>query len=125
MPRFIYLVILMTFMMFLSHGTQDLFPDFLKEIHKITPKVVAISRSSITSEQSSARLFLDCFTSLGAAKGMIAALALSLVTIPFWAFGHGVYGLACAAFVMQMGVQGAWGVIPVHLTKCRRMPHAD
>jgi len=27
-PRFLYLVLLMTFMMFLSHGTQDLYPDF-------------------------------------------------------------------------------------------------
>ena len=27
---FPYLVVLMTFMMFLSHGTQDLYPDFLK-----------------------------------------------------------------------------------------------
>ena len=30
---FAYLVLLMTFMMFLSHGTQDLYPDFLKERH--------------------------------------------------------------------------------------------
>src|SRR5215470_6373652 len=34
--RFIYLVVLMTFMMFLSHGTQDLYPDFLKEVHRIS-----------------------------------------------------------------------------------------
>src|SRR5260370_3829417 len=32
--RFVYLVVLMTFMMFLSHGTQDLYPDFLKEVLK-------------------------------------------------------------------------------------------
>ncbi len=29
--RFLYLVVLMMFMMFLSHGTQDLYPDFLKK----------------------------------------------------------------------------------------------
>src|SRR5499425_1513066 len=39
--RFLYLVVLMVFMMFLSHGTQDLYPDFLKEIHKVTPSRVA------------------------------------------------------------------------------------
>src|SRR5271163_2629266 len=33
--RFAYLVVLMTFMMFLSHGSQDLYPDFLKEIHGV------------------------------------------------------------------------------------------
>ena len=39
--RFAYLVVLMTFMMFLSHGTQDLYPDFLKEVHKISAAMVA------------------------------------------------------------------------------------
>src|SRR5438045_4278175 len=34
--RFLYLVLLMTFMMFLSHGTQDLYPDFLQEVHKVS-----------------------------------------------------------------------------------------
>jgi len=37
--RFLYLVVLMVFMMFLSHGTQDLYPDFLKEIHKVARRV--------------------------------------------------------------------------------------
>ena len=117
-PRFIYLVILMTFMMFLSHGTQDLFPDFLKEIHKITPKVVAnIAIFYNVGAVVGAIIFGFASQALGRRKGMLAALALSLATIPFWAFGHGIYGLSCAAFVMQMGVQGAWGVIPIHLNE--------
>jgi len=41
LQRFLYLVVLMVFMMFLSHGTQDLYPDFLKEIHKVAPSRVA------------------------------------------------------------------------------------
>jgi SHS family lactate transporter-like MFS transporter len=117
-PRFIYLVILMTFMMFLSHGTQDLFPDFLKEVHKISE----ITRANIAIFYNigavvGAIIFGFASQALGRRKGMMAALALSLATVPFWAFGHGIYGLACAAFVMQMGVQGAWGVIPVHLNE--------
>src|SRR5271165_2489775 len=39
--RFLYLVVLMTFMMFMSHGTQDLYPDFLKEVHHLSGTVVA------------------------------------------------------------------------------------
>jgi len=117
-PRFIYLVVLMTFMMFLSHGTQDLFPDFLHEIHKIAPKVIAnIAIFYNVGAVVGAIIFGFASQVLGRRKGMMAALALSLVAIPFWAFGHGVYALACAAFVMQMGVQGAWGVIPVHLNE--------
>jgi len=53
----------------------------------------------------------------GRRKGMIAALGLSLVMIPLWAFGGGLVAIVSAAFLMQAGVQGAWGVIPVHLSE--------
>ena len=39
--RFAYLVVLMTFMMFLSHGTQDLYPDFLHEVRGVGQAVRA------------------------------------------------------------------------------------
>jgi SHS family lactate transporter-like MFS transporter len=48
---------------------------------------------------------------------MIAALGLSLLMIPLWAFGTGLPAILVAAFLMQAGVQGAWGVIPVHLNE--------
>jgi len=35
--NFLFLIVLMTLMMFLSHGTQDLYPDFLKTVHHISP----------------------------------------------------------------------------------------
>ena len=40
-----------------------------------------------------------------------------MLMIPLWAFGGNLTILMCAAFVMQAGVQGAWGVIPVHLNE--------
>jgi SHS family lactate transporter-like MFS transporter len=42
---------------------------------------------------------------------------LSLITIPAWAFAGPLALIAIAAFIMQMGVQGAWGVIPAHLNE--------
>jgi SHS family lactate transporter-like MFS transporter len=48
---------------------------------------------------------------------MMCALGLTLLIIPFWAFGANVPLLIAAAVLMQMGVQGAWGVIPVHLNE--------
>ena len=48
---------------------------------------------------------------------MIAALGLSLAVIPLWAFGGSLTILTVGAFLMQVGVQGAWGVIPVHLNE--------
>jgi SHS family lactate transporter-like MFS transporter len=116
--RFVYLVLLMTFMMFLSHGTQDLYPDFLQEVHKIS----AATRANIAMIYNlgavvGAILFGFLSQAAGRRKGMLAALALSLVVIPVWAFSGSVPVLVVGAFVMQMGVQGAWGVIPVHLNE--------
>jgi len=55
--------------------------------------------------------------SAGRRKGMLAALGLSLLLIPMWAFSESLTMLVVGAFIMQMGVQGAWGVIPVHLNE--------
>jgi MFS transporter, SHS family, lactate transporter len=116
--RFLYLVLLMTFMMFLSHGTQDLYPDFLQEVHKVS----AIGRANIAMIYNvgavvGAILFGLLSQAAGRRKGMLAALALSLLAIPLWAFSGSLTMLVIGAFVMQMGVQGAWGVIPVHLNE--------
>jgi MFS transporter, SHS family, lactate transporter len=116
--RFLYLVLLMTFMMFLSHGTQDLYPDFLQEVHKVS----AIGRANIAMIYNvgaivGAIMFGLLSQAAGRRKGMLAALGLSLLVIPLWAFSGSLTMLVIGAFVMQMGVQGAWGVIPVHLNE--------
>ncbi|HXJ04986.1 MAG TPA: MFS transporter [Candidatus Acidoferrum sp.] len=116
--RVIYLVVLMTFMMFLSHGTQDLYPDFLQEVHRASSAVRAnIAIIYNIGAVVGAIIFGQLSQVAGRRKGMIAALGLSLVMIPLWAFGGNLTILMCAAFVMQAGVQGAWGVIPVHLNE--------
>jgi SHS family lactate transporter-like MFS transporter len=116
--RFVYLVIMMTFMMFLSHGTQDLYPDFLQEAHKVS----AAARANIAITYNIAAvigaiIFGHLSQVAGRRKGMIAALALSMLMIPFWAFGWSIPVLIAGACLMQAGVQGAWGVIPVHLNE--------
>jgi SHS family lactate transporter-like MFS transporter len=116
--RFLYLVVLMTFMMFLSHGTQDLYPDFLQEVHRASVSVRAnIAIIYNIGAVVGAILFGHLSQVAGRRKGMIAALGLSLVMIPLWAFGGNLTVLVIGAFLMQAGVQGAWGVIPVHLNE--------
>lgn len=116
--RFAYLAALMTFMMFLSHGTQDLYPDFLKEIHHIpAPRVANIAIVYNIGAILGAILFGALSEKLGRRKGMMAALALCLLMIPAWAFGGSVAVVVIGSVVLQMGVQGAWGVIPVHLNE--------
>ena len=116
--RFAYLVVLMTFMMFLSHGTQDLYPDFLQEVHKLS----AATRANVAIIYNcgaivGAILFGHFSQSIGRRKGMMAALGLVLLVIPLWAFGHSLPIIILSAFLIQMGVQGAWGIIPVHLNE--------
>jgi MFS transporter, SHS family, lactate transporter len=114
----LYLVLLMTFMMFLSHGTQDLYPDFLGTIHRMP----ASTRSSIAIVYNIGAVlgaigFGLYSERIGRRFSMISALLLSLAVIPMWAFGSSFYVLVAGAFLMQAGVQGAWGIIPAHLTE--------
>ena len=115
---FSYLVLLMTLMMFLSHGTQDLYPDFLKSARGFTPAVVSyIAILFNIGAVLGAIAFGYSSERLGRRRSMIAALAVSLAIIPAWAFGGSLAVLAIGAFVMQVGVQGAWGIIPAHLNE--------
>jgi SHS family lactate transporter-like MFS transporter len=116
--RFAYLVVLMTFMVFLSHGTQDLYPDFLQEVHGFSAAVRANIAVIYNIGAVVGALVFGHFSQVaGRRKSMIAAMGLSLAMIPFWAFGGKLVVLTVAAFLMQAGVQGAWGVIPVHLNE--------
>jgi SHS family lactate transporter-like MFS transporter len=54
---------------------------------------------------------------VGRRHSIMAALILSLLAIPAWAFGGSVLILVLGSYVMQTGVQGAFGVIPAHLNE--------
>ncbi len=119
----LYMVVLMFLMNCLSHGTQDLYPDFLKHQHGIAPNTVAyITMFYNVGAITGAVIFGMLSERLGRRYTMLAALGVSLLIMPIWAFGGGMLILALGAFVMQMGVQGAWGIIPVHLNELS--PHA-
>ncbi len=115
---FAYLIALMTFMMFLSHGTQDLYPDFLGTVHHATVAMRSYVAIVYNVGAIVGAIFFGMYCErLGRRRTMISALLLCLVVIPFWAFGGSILFLTFAAFMMQAGVQGAWGIIPVHLTE--------
>jgi MFS transporter, SHS family, lactate transporter len=115
---FAYLVLLMTLMMFLSHGTQDLYPDFLKSARGFS--LAGVSSIAILYNVGAvlgAIVFGHFSETLGRRKSMIFALVLSLAVIPPWAFGSSATVLVVGAFLMQTGVQGTWGIIPAHLNE--------
>jgi SHS family lactate transporter-like MFS transporter len=114
----LYLIGLMFLMNCLSHGTQDLYPDFLKHGHGVAPNTVAyITIFFNLGAVVGAVIFGLLSERIGRRYSMLAALTVALAVIPAWAFGSTLTVLAVGAFLMQMGVQGAWGIIPVHLNE--------
>ncbi|HKW17869.1 MAG TPA: MFS transporter [Terriglobales bacterium] len=113
-----YLVAMMTLMMFLSHGTQDLYPDFLKSARGAGSRTVSYMAILYNiGAVTGTLIFGHLSEKLGRRRSVIAALVLTLAMIPGWAFAGPVLTLAVSAFILQAGVQGAWGVIPAHLSE--------
>ena len=114
----LYMVALMFLMSCLSHGTQDLYPDFLKHEHGIATNTVAyVTMFYTVGSVIGAIVFGLLSERIGRRYSMLCAMGLSFLIMPVWAFGTTLIVLALGAFVMQMGVQGAWGIIPVHLNE--------
>src|SRR6266404_6508264 len=115
---FLYLVVLMMMMTFVSHGTQDMYPTLLKRQWGFSPQkvaaVTAISMFGAIAGGVVVGLISDRF---GRRRSMIAALAGALAVIPLWAFSPSLVLLITGGFLMQFMVQGAWGVIPAHLSE--------
>ncbi len=115
---FSYLVVLMTLMMFLSHGTQDLYPHFLKEVHGFSlPTVSYVAILYNVAAVIGACTYGYFSEHFGRRRAMLLALALAMLSIPAWAFGRSLGVLVVGACFMQLGVQGAWGIIPAHLNE--------
>ncbi len=115
---FLYMAAMMTLMHALSHGTQDLYPDFLKSARGFSTQTVSyIAMLYNVGAIIGGILFGHLSERWGRRRCMIAALVVSICILPAWAFGSTVMILAFGAFVMQVGVQGAWGIIPAHLNE--------
>ena len=114
----LYGIVLMTAFNFFSHGTQDIYPTFLQVQHKLdahqTGTVAIIYNIGAIL---GGWLFGSWSQSLGRRRTIIVAAALSLPVAWLWAYSTTLVGLAAGAFLMQVCVQGAWGVIPAHLNE--------
>lgn len=115
---FAYLVLLMTAFNFMSHGTQDLYPTFLQVQHRFKPDTVSNIAIVYNIGALIGGILVGSLSQrIGRRRAIIISALLALPMIYPWAFSHSAVGLAVGAFFMQFFVQGAWGVIPAHLTE--------
>jgi MFS transporter, SHS family, lactate transporter len=108
----------MTVMSCLSHGTQDLYPDFLKSAHgfaRTTVSRIAIAYNICAIAASTC--FGHLSESLGRRYTMMLALGVAFTALYPWAFGVAPATLMIGACLMQTGVQGTFGIIPAHLNE--------
>ncbi len=121
---FTYILLLMTMLTCLSHGTGDLYPDFLKTIPAVASGLILGMKASYgipVLYNVGAILGAVAFGSLSEKMGrryaIMGALLLCLLSIPAWAFGQTLIALVLGSLFMQTGVQGSFGVIPAHLNE--------
>jgi SHS family lactate transporter-like MFS transporter len=115
---FLYLVVLMTMMNFISHGTQDMYPTFLqRDWHFSVPARSLLTAFSMVGAIIGGIVFGHISDRIGRRRAIVTALVLAILVIPIWAYAPALSVLVAGAFVMQFMVQGAWGVIPAHITE--------
>jgi len=123
LPRFLFLILLMTAFMTLSHGTQDVYPTFLEVQIGLTPRIVGLIGVMYGFAQIAGGFFFGTLSERwGRKRAIIAAAMLTIPAIPLWAYGHSAITLGIGAAMMQFMVQGAWGVVPAYLTELTPAP---
>jgi SHS family lactate transporter-like MFS transporter len=115
---FLYAALLMTAFNYMSHGTQDLYPTYLekqrgfgvsaKSIISIVYAMGAICGGAVVGHLSQ---------TWGRRRMIILCAIGGMLLIPLWIFAPNTALLMLGGFSIQFMVQGAWGVIPVHLNE--------
>ncbi|KAL5348588.1 hypothetical protein ACLOAV_006005 [Pseudogymnoascus australis] len=114
----VYCIFLMVWFNFYSHTSQDSYTTFM-----LTGKSLdntASSRASIIMKVGACvggtiLGYLSQF--VGRRRTIIASALISMAIIPAWILPKTEASLSASGFFMQFFVQGAWGVIPIHLNE--------
>ena len=117
LPRFLYLVALMTMMNFMSHGTQDMYPTLLRTAHYSSARIADITMLANIGAVLGGLAFGYYSDRSGRRRGIISAAICGLIVVPFWVSGWSLLFTLAGVFLMQFFVQGAWGVIPAHINE--------
>jgi SHS family lactate transporter-like MFS transporter len=118
MKLFLYLVVLMAMMNFISHGTQDMYPTYLqRQLHYNTSSTAGVTAISMCGAILGGLIIGNFSDRFGRRRSMIVAALLAVCVIPLWVYAPSKPLVMVGAFLMQFMVQGAWGVIPAHINE--------
>lgn len=116
-PRFVFLIVLMFAFTSFSHGTQDLYPTFLRD-RGFSPSLIglvaAVGNVGALLGGVSCGALSERF---GRRRTIVLASLAAIPMVPIWAWSHTAGMLALGGFFMQFAVQGAWGIVPAHLNE--------
>jgi MFS transporter, SHS family, lactate transporter len=117
-PRFFYVLLLMTAFNMFSHGSQDMYPTFLKRQMHFDTRLVSVLTIVLNLGAIAGGLFFGAWSEkVGRKKAIVVAALLALPIIPLWSHGGTPVLLGIGVFLLQICVQGAWGVVPAHLNE--------
>src|SRR5213080_120442 len=115
---FIYAALLMTAFNYMSHGTQDLYATYLQKQRGFnsdqTSKIAIVYAVGMICGGT---IVGHLSQHWGRRRVIILAAICGMVLIPLWIFAPSTALLLAGGFLMQFMVQGAWGVVPVHLNE--------
>src|SRR5437763_986868 len=95
-----------------------MYPTFLERHWGFNPRErVMVTALSMVGAIIGGVIFGFISDRIGRRRSMIIALVCAIVVVPLWAFAPSLTLLIVGAFLMQFMVQGAWGIIPAHLTE--------
>lgn len=111
------MLLMMAFNMF-SHGSQDMYPTFLKSQLHFGPGTVTVLTMLLNAGAIIGGLSFGAWSErIGRRRAMVIAALLALPCIPLWTYGGSVALLGLGAFLIQVMVQGAWGIVPTYLNE--------
>jgi SHS family lactate transporter-like MFS transporter len=114
----LYMIVLMAAFNAFSHGTQDLYPTFLQVQHHFDTHVTGTLTAIMNVGAIVGGVGFGIWSeTIGRKRAIIIASLLALPILPLWAFTATPLLLGLGAFLMQVAVQGAWGIVPVHLNE--------
>jgi sugar phosphate permease len=114
----VYCIFLMTWFNYYSHTSQDSYTTFMKQSKHLS--AAGSTRASILMKTGACvgGTILG-YTSqwFGRRRTIVCAALMSGLIIPAWILPTTEGSLSASGFMIQFFVQGAWGVIPIHLSE--------